>query len=288
MRWIFMAAAAASFGCADVARADDFSITPRLWYLMDNLASGTLKGTNGANATFSFNSPPFTVPMAGASITYHSDDFLKNTSFTLTGLYGSDRKVLVTRGSNVITLPSGRQQLIFSEQNTPQHLKRVDLELTAQTRINDLLSWTVGLRYERARTDFIAIVTNTASNPFTGKVESRTTTSSQFDGGYDLFSARAGIAFVAPLNDSRKDLVYGNAMAFVGQRNNIDPKAAPQYGNATFIGPDITVGYSHRLSKKLSFDLRYRTQFFFPVAGLGDFGDPKVTHGPSVGITASF
>lgn len=288
MRCSIFTAAAAIVSFSSVARADDVSVTPRVWYLMDNLASGSFESTNGGNSTFSFSSPPFTVPMAGASFTYHSDKFMPNSSFTLTGMFGSDRKRLVTRGGAVITLPSGREQLIYSEQNTPQHLKRLDLELTAQTRINDLLSWTAGLRYERARTDFVATVTNSSSNPFTGQITTISSITSKFDGGYDLFSARAGIAFIAPLNDARSDMVYGNAMAFVGQRNNIDPKAAPQYGDATFIGPDITVGYTHRLSRNISFDLRYRTQFFFPIGGLGSFGDPKVTHGPSLGVTASF
>lgn len=281
------------------AHADDITISPRAWLIVDALSGGDLSGTGAsAGETSSFNSKPFVVPMLGASIAYRSDSFLPKTTFTLTGLFGSDNSLLTRRGSSVIPVTSNgrtRDQINSSVERTPEHLKRRDFELTAQTRINDLLSWMVGVRYERARVRFTPTVTSTSSNPFATdftppqpSVTTTVTTSPSFNGGYDLYSARAGMSLIAPLNENRTDMLYANGMAFMGHRSNKDHQAAPQYDNATFIGPDLTVGYAHRFGGNVTIDVRYRALFFFSISGAGKFSEPKNTHGPSVAVAYTF
>lgn len=289
MKRFCAAAAFALLAMPSVALADDVTLAARSWYLFDSLSSGDQIGTNGAGDTASFTSETFTVLMKGGSISYRSDDFLPATTFTATGLFGSDTKELTTRGGSVINFPGQTfQQLMFSEQRTPQNLRRRDFEVTAQTRINDLLSWTLGARYERARVRFVSQVTNYASNPFTNKVDVTSVVSTPFSGGYDLFSLRGGVALAAPLNEDRRTLLYANAMGFVGRRENKDRVAAPQYDNASFIGPDVAVGMSHRFAPNIALDIRYRAQFFFSISGSGKFAEPKTTHGPSVGLSYGF
>jgi hypothetical protein len=284
-----------------VAHADDITISPRLWVVVDALSADSDQGGTGQSEgnVASFTSKPFIVPMVGGSIAYRSDSFLPNTTFTLTGLFGSDNSLLTTRGSEIqqvtgTVLVNGvpttvtRESLVTSEQRTPEHLRRRDFELTAQTRINDLLSWMVGLRYERARVKFTPTVTTISTNPFNGVVTVDPRTFSSFMGGYDLYSARAGVAFVAPMNERRTDSLYANGLAFIGYRSNKDHQAAAQYDNATFIGPDLTVGYQHRFGGNIAFDLRYRAQFFFSVGGAGRFSEPKNSHGPSIALAYTF
>ena len=283
------------------AHADDITISPRVWIVVDALSADSDQAGTGQSTgqVASFNSKPFIVPMIGGSIAYRSDSFLPKTTFNLTALFGSDNSLLTTRGSEIQNVSqtvtvNGQpvtqtgQSLVTSLQRTPEHLKRRDVEFTAQTRINDLLSWVVGLRYEGARVRFTPTVTVTSTNPFNGVVTVDTRTFNSFTGGYDLYSARAGLAFVAPLNESRTDLLYANGLGFVGHRHNKDHQAATQYDNATFIGPDLTVGYAHRFGSNLSFDLRYRAQFFFPIGGAGHFSQPKNSHGPSVAVAYTF
>lgn len=292
MRALFYMAGAIMAVAPVAAKADDITISPRAWLLFDNLSTGEEVGTNGAGLTASVTSPPFVVFMKGASIGYRSDSFLPNTSFTATAMFGSDKKTLTVRGGGIFNVAGPNntlaQQLFLSVEQTPQRLRRSDFELTAQTRINDLLSWTLGLRYERARVEFTPVVTNSSSNAFTNLVDVQRVTFSPFKGGYDLYSVRGGVAMAAPLNEARNDLLYANAMAFAGQRINLDSIAASRYNDATFIGPDITVGYSHRFSPNLAFDARYRGQFFYTVAGHGQLGSPKTTHGPSIGLSYTF
>lgn len=111
---------------------------------------------------------------------------------------------------------------------------------------------------------------------------------SSFSGGYDLFSLRGGVALAAPLNEDRRTLLYANAMGFVGRRENKDRIAAPQYDDASFIGPDLAVGLSHRFAPNIALDIRYRAQFFFSIGGSGKFAEPKTTHGPSLGLSYGF
>jgi hypothetical protein len=284
-----------------VAHADDITISPRLWLVVDALSADSDQGGTGQSTgqVASFTSKPFIVPMIGGSIAYRSDSFLPKTTFTVTALFGSDNSLLTTRGSEIqqvtgTVLVNGqpttetRQSLVSNEQRTPERLRRRDFELTAQTRMNDLLSWMVGVRYERARVRFTPTVTTISTNPFNGVVTVDTRTFSSFMGGYDLYSARAGMAFVAPLNENRTDLLYANGMAFIGRRINKDHQAAAQYDDATFIGPDLTVGYAHRFGGNVSLDLRYRAQFFFSIGGAGRFGEPKNSHGPSVAVAYTF
>lgn len=280
-----------------VAHADDITISPRLWVVVDALSADSDRGGTGQSTgdIGSFSSKPFIVPMVGGSIAYRSDSFLPKTTFTVTALFGSDNSQLTLRGSSIVPVTVGgvtRDQLQSSLERTRERLRRRDFEFTAQTRINDLWSWMVGLRYERARVRFTPTVTSTSSNPFAvppqPTVTSTTVTFPSFMGGYDLYSARAGVAFVAPLNERRTDSLYANGLAFIGHRSNKDHTAAPQYDSATFIGPDLTVGYQHRFGGNIAFDLRYRAQFFFSVGGAGRFGEPKNSHGPSIALAYTF
>ena len=282
-----IAAASALILAASPAAATDVSVTPRAWLLFDSLSGGDFVA-DGTNASFSFNSPPFQVLMKGASVALRSDGFAPNTTFTVTGLFGSDTKTLTTRGSTVNPVAPNFQQIIFTLQNAGQRLKRQDYELSAQTRINDLVSWVAGVRYERARVRFSPTVTSTSSNPFTGQVQTVTTVVPPFDGGYDLYSARIGAAIAVPLSEAGNDLIYGNAMAFIGRREEKNPLSSPVFDNATLLGPDVSLGYVHRFSPNISFDIRYRALFFFSIGGGGRFSDPKSTHGPNAGLTIRF
>ena len=96
------------------------------------------------------------------------------------------------------------------------------------------------------------------------------------------------MSLIAPLNENRTDMLYANGMAFMGHRSNKDHQAAPQYDNATFIGPDLTVGYAHRFGGNVTIDVRYRALFFFSISGAGKFSEPKNTHGPSVAVAYTF
>ena len=286
----FIASLALALGLVlpvSAAQADDFSIAPRTWLLFDSLSGGDFK-TDSGSETFSFNSPPFQVLMAGASLTYRSDSFLPNTTFTATGLFGSDKKTLTTRGSSVQTLAPGKQQIIVTLQTAPQRLRRRDFELTAQTRMNDLLSFLVGVRYERARVRFHPHLDFTTNNPFTGEVVNTSQDVTPFTGGYDFYSARGGLALAAPMSDDGSNLVYGNLLGFIGVRREKNDQASPVFDNATLAGPDLSIGYAHRFGDHLTLDVRYRALFFFSVSGGGRFSEPKSTHGPNAALTFRF
>ena len=60
---------------SSAAHADDITISPRAWLIVDALSGGDLSGTGAsAGETSSFNSKPFVVPMLGASIEVPTPD----------------------------------------------------------------------------------------------------------------------------------------------------------------------------------------------------------------------
>lgn len=265
------------------ASADtDISIAPRFWYFVDDFSTGgDIRFDPQSGTEFLSVSEPFNIPMYGASISIRTD-FLPKTTFTLTGLTGKDEISRVTLGSNVTPTRISAITHTVEIEN-----RRIDVELTAQTSINDVFSWAAGFRWERASLDFDLSQTREVLD--TTVSPTVTTFSNErfvFEDGYDLYSVRGGLAGAVPITSNRRHLLYSNALAFVGYR--IADIETDRFDDSVHAGPDISVGYIWSINERLTLDLRYRGLFFFPVTGKGEVDDPKATHGASIALSIRF
>ncbi|MFL5295683.1 MAG: hypothetical protein ACJ798_04805 [Phenylobacterium sp.] len=287
LKRIFLLASIGFAALPYCARAED-TLSVRGWYFYDEISGGQFTSANGAQ-DFTLSSPPFKIPMGGLAYTHRGVFGVPDASFTLSGMYGTASATLQTRGANVVTFPNGTQQVIVSLQHASQDLKRTDIEAVYQRPINDLISWAVGARYERARITFVSTVQNISSNPVTGAiVQPPPTTTAPFTGGYDLTSVRGGLTMSVPIGEGGQHSLYGSAFGFVGYRSDDNPAASPLFKNATLAGPDISIGYVFRATDHVTIDARYRGIFFYEVSGGTGSNVPKVTHGLNVGLNVSF
>jgi hypothetical protein len=255
-----------------------FNISPRFWYFLDSFSTGNMK--TGGGTTFLETSEPFNIPMFGASISAVMPA-LPTTSFTLTALYGTASNDIFAYGGAIVSPDTVK----FETQNVDADLRRLDVELTAQTPITESIGWLAGVRYERVRIDFVSNFNQTFGGP--GGVSIAPPFSIPFEDGYDLYSIRGGIAGAAPITANRQHRFYGTFMGFAGYRNPVID-TPNRYDSAYFAGPDISVGYQWSVNELTAVDLRYRMIAFFPLTGAGSLSEPKLTHGPSLTVSFTF
>ncbi|MCP4274426.1 MAG: hypothetical protein GY781_21080 [Gammaproteobacteria bacterium] len=278
--------------------ADDvtYTISPRVWKFYDDMSfpGGFAVGPSGN--PFISSQEPFDVTLYGASLSFRMAETLPNTTFTLTALNGSDSENRSNLGGNVIELDNGTR-VVFTETYHDQDLDRTDIEFTAQTQINDLSSWVVGLRYERSRltlnTTSRYAVANTPEEyqeqtNLNGTVRIVSPEPYVGNGGYDLYTLRAGVAGTFPINSSGSQRFYANGLLFLGRQLEIDNNDSQLFEDRTLVGPDISVGYLVSLGDSISFDVRYRALFYYPLSGDSDGDSPDSTHGVNLGINVVF
>jgi hypothetical protein len=254
-----------------------FSVSPRFWYFFDNFSTGNVK--TGGGTTFLETSKPFNIPMFGGSLSVVVPA-LPTTSFTLTALYGTATNDVFVSGGSV-----SADTVKYETQDVDADLRRFDIELTAQTSINENIGWLAGVRYEHVRIDFLSTFTQRFGGP--GGVLINPPFSIPFEDGYDFYSIRGGIAGAAPITVNGQHRFYGTFMAFTGYRDPVID-TPNRYDSAYFLGPDVSVGYQWSINEITAIDLRYRLIAFFPLTGAGSLSEPKLTHGPSLTINFTF
>lgn len=249
-------------------------------------------------------------PLFGGAIGYNFGQD-NRTNITFSALYGKSNtkfKTLQTFRQTVTAEGFEAQDITTQVMQGDGKISRYDFELSLQHRLNERFALLGGLRYEHFRSkgnfDFESTSSNNASNLFEllfgegdislGLNNSEGTMSVKNND--NLYSARFGGAAFAPIG--KRNMVYVNGLLhishqasttgksrFVVPELEIDETNTIKIASETSIGPDIAVGYQHRFSDKVGFDVRYRGIFYFPVSGNRDFDDPRVNHGLNIGLT---
>ena len=246
-------------------------------------------------------------PMFGGSISIGG----QRTQLTFTALYGEAE----TRSRIVVPLTLALDaggftatDLLTSVAEGNGDYRRLDLELTAQHRLDERFALIGGIRYERLRGGAVLDAASTSSGNIanlvallsgSGPVDlglSQGRERLDLSSSSETWSLRAGAAAFAPF--ARRQLAYVNGMVHV---SHVPARAAEAVltdlaGGGTLdlsadldaetsLGPDISVGILTRFSDRVALDIRYRGIFYFPLSGARGFDDPRVNHGLNLGLT---
>ncbi|MBX3561051.1 MAG: hypothetical protein KF780_04470 [Sphingomonas sp.] len=248
-------------------------------------------------------------PMFGGAISVGG----QRTQFTFTALYGeaeSRSRIVVPL---TLSLDAGgftATDLLTSVSEGNASYRRLDLELTAQHRLDERFALIGGVRYERVRGGATLDSASTSSNNIAnltallsgaGPVDlglSQGAERLDLRSGSETWSLRAGAAAFVPF--ARRQLAYVNGMIHASHTpprrgaavltdlaggGALDLSADLAAETAT--GPDISVGILTRLGDRLALDVRYRGIFYFPLSGVRSFSDPRVNHGLNLGLTVA-
>ncbi len=340
MKFVTRASALAVAACLATPAQADFSFSPRFFLYFDNAnqrSSGfgevhelsqqsdaelgdllsdlyetpITVSTNGITSAAINNQDVY--PLFGGAFTVGLDQE-NRTQLTFSALYGtanSDMRVVQTFEQDITVEGFTAHDLITQHMDGRNKAKRLDLELTAQHRLNERFALIGGLRYERvdAKTkgNYSWTSSSNALNIFSvlfGDSSLRIDLQDA-DGTFsttakgDIFSARFGGAAFANIN--QRNMVYLNGLVHVTHEpgskskfhlvipdDDIDQVSTIKVKGETAIGPDIAVGYIHKFTDTIGLDLRYRAIVYFPVGGSRDFDDPRVNHGINAGLTFNF
>lgn len=262
------------------------------------------------NPTSSAINNQIVYPMIGGAITVGLDKE-NRTSLSVSLLYGeaNSKYRSITSYDRIVTVADTftAEDLFVQTAEGKAKEKRWDLELTLQHRLNERFALLGGLRYERNSSRGNFVTTTQISENAINLLEAL------FDDGDfsfgidnsvgslavkvndDIYSARFGGAAFVPIG--QRSQVYVNGLVhltyFPGANGKgrftvpdvLDDEYDIDIPSETLIGPDIAVGYLHRISDKVGLDLRYRGIFYFPISGNKKFNDPRVNHGINAGIT---
>lgn len=252
-------------------------------------------------------------PLFGAAFTADLDQ-ARRTQVTVSAFYGkanSRLRSLQNVRQTVSVMGFEAEDILAFSMDGKARTKRLDLEATVQHRLNERFALLGGLRYERLRSkgkfDFNFTSSSNASNLFgllfgAGDIDiglSDSNGTMTVGVNDNLYSARVGGAAFAPIG--QRNMVYVNGLVHLthqagtsGKSRLVVPDLDSDETNSididseTSIGPDISVGYQHRLTETIGLDVRYRGIFYFPISGTKDFDDPRVNHGINAGLTFSF
>jgi hypothetical protein len=317
----------------------DFNNDPaRLKYIADQQATiAAINSITPALAFFGVVVPPTTVsadasttarrttqakyPQFGGTLTFDWRGS-ETTQLALTALYGetdAELNEITTQYFRYSAFNSSAIDSIELATSAEGRLKRLDLEITMQHRLNENFSLIGGVRAERTEARFDFSTTSFASanlyNLFaynltliylqnnlpvppnllpTYTLNPAATTGTQTQTTW-IYSGRFGAAAYAPVGE--KHLFYVNGLVHVShtpQANSTQvfsngfTSRTRGFADETTIGPDISVGYMYRFTDRFGVDLRYRAAVYFPVSGDFDFEDARVNHGASIGFTTWF
>jgi hypothetical protein len=252
-------------------------------------------------------------PMIGGALTFGLDKE-NRTSLSVSLLYGeaNSKYRSINSFDRTVTVADTfvAEDLFVQTAEGKAKVKRWDLELTLQHRLNERFALLGGLRYERntSRGNF---VTTTAISENANNLLEALFDDGDFSFGVDnstgvlgvnvkdnIYSARFGGAAFVPIG--QRSQVYVNGLLhltyFPGANGTsrfvvpevLDEEYKIKIPSETLIGPDIAVGYLHRFSDKVGLDFRYRGIFYFPISGNKKFNDPRVNHGINAGLTFNF
>lgn len=246
---------------------------PRAWLMYDDISTArvlTRDPLTGAPINEPASGGTFVIPMTGVA-GYITNPFDTDTQIVASYLFGKDsitgintRSVITDTGLPLIETLAVRER---------QEVERTDLEVSLQRRIGDV-GLIGGGRWEHVRTTTTADVFS-VDPPFR-----------VYEEGFDIASARIGLAGGAAIDTDRGEdarfWFYGNALAFAGLYQPVDPAAE----DATVWGPDMSVGVQWRMWRNLALDARYRGVFFF--SEQESAADKRNTHGINITLTARF
>lgn len=262
------------------------------------------------NPTSSAINNQIVYPMFGGAITFGLDKE-NRTSLSVSLLYGeaNSKYRSITSYDRTVTVADTftAEDLFVQTAEGKAKEKRWDLELTLQHRLNERFALLGGLRYERnsSRGNFTTTtqISENAINLLNALFDEgdfsfgidNSVGSLAVKVNDDIYSARFGGAAYVPIG--QRSQVYVNGLVHLtyfpgasGKGRFIVPDVLDEtydidIPSETLIGPDIAVGYLHRISDKVGLDLRYRGIFYFPISGNKKFNDPRVNHGINAGLT---
>ena len=255
------------------------------------------------------NNDQLALPMYGLAGTIIDGDW----SVTFTGMYGEADGEVRSNSTGIMTTS------LFGFEATDiaatafvgtQEAERIDLELTAQKRINERFAIMGGVRYEHVDATIDGTVAIDLSNNQVNLISAlfaqppefqvfRETSELGADATYEVYSVRGGFAGFIPFGEN--NTVFLNGMLHLSHEPAPDittfqtdiatgetvSATATQRGETT-LGPDMAVGVQLGLSENVSLDVRYRGAFYFPVGGGRSFDDPRVNHGINAGVSFRF
>jgi opacity protein-like surface antigen len=294
-------------GLDDAATLDEEDVRAQTEILQDLF--GPDAGVEYAVDGVGINNDQLALPMYGLAVTLIQGDW----SVTATGMYGKGDGTARANATAIQTTSvlglQATDVVAFNSTGT-QQFERIDLELTAQKRINERFAVMGGVRYERVDSVLNGssnfTISNNASNlisllidePF--KFNLMQANSPQLiEGTYEVFSIRGGVAGFIPFGEG--NAVFLNGMVHLSHEpatelsvtqldfvTGTEVTTQSRQGSETTIGPDMAVGVQFSLSDSVSLDVRYRGAFYFPLAGGANFNDVRVNHGVNAGVSFRF
>lgn len=336
MKIRFLSLAGSALVLVPQAALADVVVSPRVSYFFDNInqrASGLddaatldeedaraqteiLQDFFGPDAGVEYaadgvgiNNDQLALPMYGLAVTLIEGDW----SLTATGMYGKGDGIARANATTIQTTSllgfQATDVLAFSSTGI-QQFERIDLEFTAQKRINERFAVMGGVRYEYVDSVLNGSVNLNISNNASNLISSLIDEPIEFnvlqanspvliEGAYEVFSIRAGVAGFIPFGEG--NAVFLNGMVHLSHEpttefsvtqfdflTETEATTQTRQGSETTIGPDMAVGVQFGLSDRVSLDVRYRGTFYFPLAGGANFNDVRVNHGVNAGVSFRF
>jgi hypothetical protein len=249
-------------------------LSPQAWYLFESFGSGKQNPSN---------SDQFMLGGASVSARFTA---LPQTTFTLTGLYGTnapDRLKNQTSTFFIGPSDSGTVAANFAT-TTTTNTSRVDIEFRGVTRIPDSdWSWIAGGRFEHHASTYTG--TQAINGIFTSSgVTQPVSASSPFrtTDAIGVYTAKGGLAVSVPMTADHRLRLFGNAMALLGFAS---PSAGSDFG---VVGPDISVGLQYSFSPSLSADARYRLITYFLFSTPPNSASYVIYQGPMLSVNYRF
>lgn len=294
-------------GLDDAATLDEEDVRAQTEILQDLF--GPDAGVEYATDGVGINNDQLALPMYGLAVTLIEGDW----SVTATGMYGKGDGIARANGTAIQTTSllglQATDVLAFTSTGIQQS-ERIDLELTAQKRINERFAVMGGVRYEHVDSVLNGSanfnISNNASNlisllidePFNFNLV-QANNPQLIEGAYEVFSIRGGVAGFIPFGEG--NAVFLNGMVHLSHEpttefsitqldfvTETEVTTQSRQGSETTIGPDMAVGVQFGLSDSVSLDVRYRGAFYFPLAGGANFNDVRVNHGVNAGVSFRF
>ncbi len=296
-----------SSGLEDAAQADSDQLAEQNQQLQDLFGSTASINVEPQGAGVS--NDQIALPMFGLAATLVDGDW----SYTLTGMYGEADGAIRANSSAIQTFNLFGQtatDVLALTADGVQQSQRIDVEFTAQKRINERFAVMGGIRYEHVDSNANSTANISISSNATNLINNLTFAPPEFqltqtsldqtiEASYEVYSLRGGVAGYIPFGEG--NTVFLNGMMHLSHEpapniiaaqedvvtGNLVTAATTQTSETT-LGPDLAVGMQLSLAENISFDIRYRGAFYFPVAGSRSFQDPRVNHGVNAGVSFLF
>jgi hypothetical protein len=266
----------------------EFQVSPRAWYLFESFGPRQQIPTNSFIANTNVGSDEYLLGGASISARFNS---LPQTTFVLTGLYGTNAPAPLKQEATVFALTSANGSL--STSTTAEQLtvntSRIDIEFLGLTAIPDTdWAWIAGGRFEHHADTVTGTIEQflTTAGP-AGFATNSVVSPISMTGSTSIYTAKGGVAGRVALTADNRLILFGNIMAVAGFANQQSP-SSPGF-NYGVVGPDASIGLQYAFTPTITADARYRVMVYFYFDQPSQFfPNYTIYQGPMIGVNFKF